>query len=69
MADIRKIFLETVNIFDKGYYQNERGDTILLDLDDMIRNTILYSERITITPRTYATKVEICDEDTFDCAK
>lgn len=69
MADTKKIFLETVNILDKGYYQNERGDTILLDLDDMIQNTILYSERITITPRTYATKVEICNEDTFDCAK
>lgn len=69
MKDTKKIFLETIEILDKGYYQNARGETILLNQDDMIQNTILYSERITITPRTYATKVEICNEDTFDCAK
>lgn len=63
------VFLETFDILNAGGYSINNGTFIKLKQDFMIRNTKLFSEKISASHNNmYSTIVEVCNEDTFDCA-
>lgn len=75
MNDMKEVANETLRIIEDGYYQNNRGEDVMVDIRHSIKNTTLYKPNDyryiskTLNAKKHQTKISVINETTLGAAE